>query len=61
MGMLDDIKKAAAGQEDAINAAIDQVGEHVDAKTGGQYTEQIDQAEEFVKDKVAEQLNQPQD
>ncbi len=53
MGILDDIKNAAQGHEAEIAAGIDKLADIVDEKTGGQYAQQVDQAQEFLKDQVA--------
>lgn len=52
MGIFDDIKNAADANEDKVEAAIDQIGDLVDEKTGGQYAAQVDQAQDFLKSQV---------
>ena len=52
MDIVDQIKGAVVGHEAEVNQAIDQVGDLVDEKTGGQYAAQVDQAQEFVKDQL---------
>ena len=54
MGILDKLKDAASGHEEQVNQAIDQAGDAVDQKTGGQYEGQVDQAQDFLKDKIGE-------
>ena len=52
MDIVDQIKGAAAGREAKIGKAIDQVGDLIDAKTGGQYAAQVDRAQGFLKDQL---------
>jgi hypothetical protein len=59
MGVMDTIKgwfgmakKQAAEREDQVTAGIDKAADEVDDKTGGRYTEQIDQGAEKTKDFV---------
>jgi hypothetical protein len=52
MDIVDQIKGAAAGHEAEIDNAIDQLGDVIDAKTGGQYAAQVDQAQDFLKDQL---------
>ena len=54
MGIFDDIKNAADANEDKVEAVIDQVGDFVDEKTGGQYAAQVDQAQDFRKNQVGQ-------
>jgi hypothetical protein len=53
MGLLDNISAAIGGHEDQVNDGIDKIGDLVDDKTGGQYAGQVDQAQDFLKSKVA--------
>lgn len=55
MGILDKLKDAASGHEEQVNQAIDQAGDVVDQKTGGQYEGQVDQAQDFLKDQLNKQ------
>lgn len=52
MGIVEQIKDAAAGHEDEIDKGIDAVGDAVDRATGGEYAAQVDQAQDFLKDQV---------
>jgi len=52
MDIVEQIKGAAAGHEADIAEGIEQVGDFVDDKTGGQYAAQVDQAQEFLKDQL---------
>ena len=40
--------------EDHVEQAIDKVGDLVDQKTEGKYAAQVDQAQDFLKDKIGE-------
>jgi hypothetical protein len=44
MDIVEQIKGAVAGHEAEIDQGIDQVGDLIDDKTGGQYAAQVDQA-----------------
>lgn len=57
MGIFDDIKNAADSNEEKVEAVIDQAGDFIDEKTGGQYADKVDQAQAFLKD----QIGQPHD
>jgi hypothetical protein len=55
MGFMDWFKKgqkAAAENKEAVKDGIDKAADVADDKTGGQYTEQIDQGAEAAKDYV---------
>lgn len=52
MGLMDDIKKAAAENEDKIESAIEKIGDVVDEKTGGKYADKVDQAQGFANDQL---------
>lgn len=54
MGIFDDIKKAVDDNEEKIEAAIDKAADFVDQKTEGKYAGQVDQAQNFLKDKIGE-------
>ncbi|MGV8850556.1 MAG: antitoxin [Propionibacteriaceae bacterium] len=60
MGLLDNISAAIGGHEDQVNDGIDKIGDLVDDKTGGQYAGQVDQAQDFLKSKVANVNAEPQ-
>ncbi len=55
MGLGDFIDKAkdvVADNEEAVEGGIDQVADVVDDKTGGKYSDQVDQGAEAAKDFV---------
>jgi hypothetical protein len=55
MGFMDWFKKGkqtAAENQETVTQGIDKVADVADDKTGGQYTEQIDQGAEAAKDYV---------
>mgnify|MGYP001296080073 CR=1 FL=1 len=52
MGLMDDIKKAAADHEDKIEAAIEKIGDVVDQKTGSKYADKVDQAQGLANDQL---------
>lgn len=55
MGFMDWFKKGekeAAENKETVTGGIDKVADVADDKTGGQYTEQIDQGAEKAKDYV---------
>ncbi len=60
MGLLDNISAAVSGHEDQVKDGIDKLGDLVDEKTGGQYTGQVDQAQDFLKSQVDNSTAAPQ-
>ncbi|MEU7524285.1 antitoxin [Saccharothrix sp. NPDC042600] len=56
MGSFDDMqaaaKKLAADHKGEVREGIDKAGDFLDEKTGGKFTGQIAQAEDFVAGKV---------
>lgn len=52
MGIFDDIKAAADSHEDQVEQGIDKVADVIDQKTGGKFADQVDQAQDFLKDKL---------
>lgn len=50
--MLDKVKGMLKGKEDKAKAGIDKVADVVDDKTGGKYSEKIDDAAEKAKEAV---------
>jgi len=63
MGIIDKAKDALSGQQDKVEAGVEQAGDMVDDKTEGKYAEQVDQGQEMAKDKLSdftgEQPEQP--
>ncbi len=43
-------KQVAAENKDAVKEGIDKAGDVVDDKTGGKFSEQVDQGQEAAKD-----------
>ena len=54
MGIFDKAKDALSGQEDKVDADVEQAGDMVDEKTEGKYAEQVDQGQEMAKDKLGD-------
>jgi len=52
MGLMDTLKGLIKGKGEKIDGAIDKVGDVVDDKTGGKYTDKIESAQEKAKDVV---------
>lgn len=59
MGIFDDIKNTAESHPDQVGAGIDRAGDMVDERTGGQHAAQVDQAQEFLKDRVGQPATDP--
>jgi MT0933-like antitoxin protein len=59
MGIFDKAKDALGDNIERVDAGIDKAADFVDDKTGNQYTEQIDQGAEFVRDKIEDIANDP--
>ena len=54
MGFLDDAKKFIDEHDDQVDQAIEKVGDVVDDKTGGKYSEQIDKAQDIAQEKTGD-------
>jgi hypothetical protein len=59
MGIFDDAKELAEkakdladGHQDQAKAALEKAGDLVDEKTGDKYKDKVDQAQQFVEDKL---------
>ena len=52
MGIFDNIGEQVAQHGEAIDQAIEKGAGFIDEKTGGKHSDQINQAADFVKDKV---------
>ncbi len=52
MEIFDKVKQAVASNSEQVEAGIDQAGDFVDQKTDAKYQGQVDQAQDFLKDKV---------
>ena len=61
MGLFDEIKDKATeliqGHSDQVDDAVDKAGDFIDEKTGGQFSGQVDAAQEKAKE-VADDLDQ---
>lgn len=56
MGILDQVKGMLKGKEKQVGSAIDKVADVADDKTGGKYTEKIDDVAEKAKDAAEKHL-----
>ncbi len=52
MGIFDDIKGHVDANEAQIEAVIDQAGDFINEKTGGQHADKVEQATDFLKDNI---------
>lgn len=52
MGLFDKAGDLAKEHEDKIEAGIDKVGDIIDEKTGGKYSEQVDQAQKTANEQL---------
>jgi len=52
MGIFDEIKDAVDTHEAQIEAGVDRGADAIDEITGGRFAEQVDQAQEFLKDHI---------
>ncbi|MFK8023019.1 MAG: antitoxin [Ilumatobacter sp.] len=55
MGLLDKIKGMLGGNADKVKEGIDKAGDIVDEKTGGEFTDKIDMAEEKIGEVIDDQ------
>jgi len=51
-GFIDKAKDVVSDNEEAVEGGIDQVADVVDDKTGGKYSDQVDQGAEAAKNFV---------
>jgi hypothetical protein len=54
MGILDDAKKLIDQHDDKVDQAAEKLGDLIDGKTGGKYTDKIDGAVHTVQEKTGE-------
>ena len=59
MGIFDKAKDALSEHSDKVDEGIDKGGDLVDEKTGGKYVGQVDQGQEFAKDRLGGPENAP--
>jgi len=62
MGLGDIVNKAkdlAADHPDKVEQGVDKAGDAVDQRTGGQHAEQVDKAQDAVRDRLAGGGQQP--
>ena len=59
MGIFDDIKGQIDANEAKIEGVIDQAADFINAKTGGQHADKVEQATDYLKDTIGEP-NAPQ-
>jgi hypothetical protein len=52
MGLLDKAKGMISGREDKAKQGIDKAADMADDRTGGKYTERIDQGGDMAKDRI---------
>lgn len=52
VGITDGISETISEHADEIKAGIDKVGDRIDSATGGKFAGKVDQAQEFLKEKV---------
>lgn len=64
MSMFDQAREAAQklaqDHPDQVDEVIKRVGDEVDQRTGSQYSQEIDQAEQAVRDQLGADTTQPQ-
>lgn len=60
MGLFDNLGDLARQHEEQIEAAIEQVGDAVDEKTGGKYAGHVDQAQAVANEQL-DRLAEPQE
>ncbi|MEU9981802.1 antitoxin [Streptomyces sp. NPDC050856] len=50
MSMLDKIKSKLKGHEEQTGRAVDKAGDHVDKRTRGKYSGQVDTGQQRIRD-----------
>jgi hypothetical protein len=54
MGFLDDAKKFIDEHDDKVDQAIEKAGDLVDDKTGGEYADKVDRAQDIAQEKTGQ-------
>ncbi|KUG53755.1 hypothetical protein AVL62_03045 [Serinicoccus chungangensis] len=52
MGFMDKAKDLAGQHDEKVDQGVEKGGDLVDDKTGGQYSEQVDKAQNFANDRA---------
>lgn len=52
MGIFDKLSETVSEHADEIKSGVEKAGDFVDDKTDAKYADQVDQAQDFVKDQV---------
>ncbi len=60
VGIFDDIKGQVDANEAQVEAVIDQAGDFINEKTGGQHADKVEQATDFLKDNIGAANDAPQ-
>lgn len=55
MSMLDKLKSLLKGHEEQAEKAVDKAGDTVDERTQSKYSDQVDAAQEHVRDQFRDQ------
>ncbi len=56
MGIFDKAKDALSEHSEHVDKGIDRIGDLIDEKTGGKYTDKVDQGQDLAGDKVRDYL-----
>lgn len=52
MGIFDAAKDKLAENSEAVESAVEKVGDTIDEKTGGKYSEQVDKAQSAISEQL---------
>ncbi|MFT4989042.1 MAG: hypothetical protein ACI9BK_001816 [Acidimicrobiales bacterium] len=58
MGLLDKIKGMLGGNVDKVKDGIGKAGDMIDEKTGGEFTDKIEMAEEKIGEMIEDQAGE---
>lgn len=54
MGFMDKAKDLANKHDEKVDQAVEKGGDAVDSKTGGQHSDKVDKAQDFVQEKTGD-------
>ncbi|WP_374984349.1 antitoxin [Streptomyces fradiae] len=58
MSMMDKLKNMLKGHEGQVGKGVDKAGDHVDKRTHGRHSKQVDTAQERAKDQLGRDSGQ---
>ena len=60
LGIFDKINEPADNHEEQVEVGIGKAGDMLDDKTGDKYVDQVDKAQDYLKDQIGQPNSEPQ-